>query len=45
VVAVGHLRGIHAAVPGPETVLLAGDRLYLVVAQGSIKGLVKLLES
>jgi trk system potassium uptake protein TrkA len=45
VVAVGHLRGIHADVPSPETVLSADDRLYLVVARGSLKGLVKLLES
>ena len=45
VVAVGHVRGLHAEVPGPETVLLADDYMYLMVARGSLKGLVKLLEA
>jgi trk system potassium uptake protein TrkA len=44
VVLVGHLRGIHAEVPGPDAVLLAGDHLYAVVAQGALKSFVKLLE-
>ena len=43
--AVGHVRGLHADVPGPETVLLADDYMYLMVARGSLKGLVKLLEA
>jgi trk system potassium uptake protein TrkA len=43
-VLVGQLRGIHAEVPAPEAVLLAGDHLYAVVAQSSLKDLVKLLE-
>jgi trk system potassium uptake protein TrkA len=45
VVAVGHVRGLHADVPGPEAVLLADDHMYLMVARGSLKGLVKLLEA
>ncbi len=44
-VLVGQLRGIHAEVPGPDNVLLAGDLLYVVVARGSLKALVKLLET
>ncbi|RPJ35314.1 MAG: Trk system potassium transporter TrkA [Verrucomicrobiaceae bacterium] len=44
VVLVGQLRGIHAEVPGPDDVLLAGDHLYAVVAQGALKAMVKLLE-
>ena len=43
-VLVGRLRGIHAEVPGPEEVLLAGDHLYAVVARDARKGFVKLLE-
>ncbi|HSP41719.1 MAG TPA: Trk system potassium transporter TrkA [Luteolibacter sp.] len=44
-VLVGHLRGIHAEVPGPDNVLLAEDLLYVVVARESLKALVKLLET
>ena len=44
VVLVGQLRGIHADVPGPEAVLLAGDHLYAVVAHASRKAFVRLLE-
>jgi len=44
-VLVGQLRGIHAEVPGPEDVLLAGDHLYAVVAEKSLKPFVKLLEA
>jgi trk system potassium uptake protein len=43
-VLVGRLRGIHAEVPGPQEVLLAGDHLYAVVAKESLKSLVRLLE-
>jgi trk system potassium uptake protein TrkA len=43
-VLVGQLRGIHAEVPGPDDVLLAGDHLYAVVARSALKSLVKLLE-
>lgn len=45
VVVVGQVRGIHADVPGSEAVLLPGDHLYVMAARGSLKGLVKLLES
>jgi trk system potassium uptake protein TrkA len=41
---VGQLRGIHADVPGPGEVLLAGDHLYAVVAHTALKAFVKLLE-
>lgn len=44
VVLVGQLRGIHADVPGPDEVLLAGDHLYAVVTDAAIKPFVKLLE-
>jgi trk system potassium uptake protein TrkA len=44
-VLVGHLRGIHAEVPGPETVLLADDHVYAMVAGGARKAFVKLLEA
>jgi len=43
VVLVGQLRGVHADVPGPDEVLLAGDHLYAVVALSSMKPFVKLL--
>ncbi len=43
-VLVGQLRGIHADVPGPNDILLAGDHLYAVVEQTSLKAFVKLLE-
>jgi trk system potassium uptake protein TrkA len=43
-VLVGRLRGIHAEVPGPTEVLLAGDHLYAVVARDARKAFVKLLE-
>ncbi len=42
-VLVGHLRGVHAEVPGPDEVLLAGDHVYAVVAQPAMKSFVKLL--
>jgi trk system potassium uptake protein len=45
VVVVGQVRGIHADVPGPDDVLLAGDHLYAVVARKSRKAFVKLLEA
>ena len=45
VVLVGQVRGIHANVPGPDDVLLAGDHLYIVVAHTALKALVKLLEA
>lgn len=45
VVLVGWQRGVHAEVPGPDTVLLAGDHLFVMVAEGSLKGLLNLLES
>jgi trk system potassium uptake protein TrkA len=44
VVLVGHLRGIHAAVPGPDEVLLAGDHLHVMVAGESRKAFLKLVE-
>ena len=44
-VLVGQLRGIHAEVPGPDNVLLAGDHLYAVVARKSLKPFVRLLET
>lgn len=43
VVLVGQLRGVQADVPGPDDVLLAGDHLYAVVAQPSLKSFAKLL--
>ncbi len=43
VVLVGQLRGVHADVPGPDDVLLAGDHLYAVVAQTALKPFAKLL--
>ncbi len=43
VVLVGQLRGVQADVPGPDDVLLAGDHLYAVVSQDSLKPFVKLL--
>lgn len=43
VVLVGLLRGIQAGVPGPDEVLQAGDHLYAVVADGSLKAFTKLL--
>ena len=43
-VLVGHLRGIHAEVPGPDDVLLAGDHLYAVVAEEALKPFVRQLE-
>lgn len=45
VVLVGHLRGIHAEVPGPDDVLFAGDHLYAVVAHESLKPFTRLLEA
>jgi Trk K+ transport system NAD-binding subunit len=45
VVLVGQVRGIHANVPGPDDVLLAGDHLYIVVEHTALKALVKLLEA
>lgn len=44
VVLVGQLRGIHADVPGPDEVLMAGDHLYAVVTNAALKPFVKLLE-
>jgi trk system potassium uptake protein len=44
VVLVGQLRGIHADVPGPDDVLLAGDHLYAVVADDARKAFFKLLD-
>lgn len=44
VVLVGQLRGIHADVPSPDAVLLAGDHLYAVVAHAARKAFVRLLE-
>lgn len=43
VVLVGQLRGIHAELPGPDEVLLAGDHIYAVVANEARKGFAKLL--
>lgn len=43
VVLVGQLRGVHADVPGPDDVLLAGDHLYAVVSQTALKPFIKLL--
>ena len=43
-VLVGQMRGIHAEVPGPDAVLMAGDHIYVVVAQSSLKSFVRLLE-
>ncbi len=45
VVLVGQLRGIHAGVPGPDEVLLAGDHIYAMVAADARKAFVKLLEA
>jgi len=45
VVIVGHMRGIHAQVPGANEVLLAGDHVFAMVANGSMKRLARLLES
>jgi trk system potassium uptake protein TrkA len=44
-VLVGQLRGIHADVPGSDDVLMAGDHIYAVVANDSLKAFVKLLEA
>ncbi|MCB1129680.1 MAG: Trk system potassium transporter TrkA [Verrucomicrobiae bacterium] len=44
-VLVGHLRGIHADVPGPDTVLLADDHIYAVVADASLKPFLRLLSA
>lgn len=44
-VIVGQLRGIHAAVPAPQDVLMAGDHLYAVVAHEARKAFVRLLEA
>lgn len=44
VVLVGLLRGLHAEVPGPGTVLQTGDVVYGVVAAASRKAFVKLLD-
>ena len=44
VVLVGQLRGIHAAVPAPDDVLLAGDHLYAMVAGDARKAFCKLLD-
>jgi trk system potassium uptake protein TrkA len=44
VVLVGQLRGIHAAVPAPDDVLLAGDHLYAMVAGDARKAFFKLLD-
>ncbi|GAA5482534.1 Trk system potassium transporter TrkA [Haloferula sargassicola] len=43
VVLVGHLRGTHAEVPGPEDYLQAGDHVYAVVSPKARKAVVKLL--
>ncbi len=43
-VLVGHLRGIHAEVPGPDVVLMAGDHVHAVVAPDARKAFLKLLE-
>ncbi len=43
VVIVGHLRGTHAEVPGPDDYLQADDHVYVVVAPKARKALVKLL--
>jgi trk system potassium uptake protein len=45
VVVVGQVRATHAEMPGPDAVLLAEDYLYVVVAHGSLKSLVRLLEA
>ncbi len=45
VVLVGKLRGLHADVPGPEEVLLAGDHLYATVAKDARKAFFKLLDA
>jgi trk system potassium uptake protein TrkA len=45
VVIVGQMRGIHADVPGPDDVLMAGDHLYAVVASDSVKPFTRLLEA
>lgn len=44
VVIVGHLRGIHAEVPGPDMVLMPGDHVHAVVSRETRKALIKLLE-
>lgn len=44
-VVVGQMRGIHAGVPGPDDVLLAGDHVYAVVSQDARKAFVRLLEA
>jgi trk system potassium uptake protein TrkA len=43
-VLVGQLRGIHADVPGPNEVIMAGDHLYAVVAHEAKKAFIRLLE-
>lgn len=43
-VLVGHLRGIHAEVPGPDVVLMAGDHIQAVVSNEARKAFLKLLE-
>ena len=45
VVIVGKVRGVHAEVPGPDDLLLAGDHLYAMVASKVRKAFVKLLEA
>lgn len=42
-VLVGHLRGTHADVPGPDDVIQAEDHVYAVVSGKAKKALVKLL--
>lgn len=43
-VLVGHQRGLHAAVPGPDEVLEDGDLVYAMVSPAARKTFVKLLE-
>lgn len=45
VVLVGLMRGIHAQVPGADEVLMHDDHLFAMVAKGSLKPFIRLLES
>lgn len=42
-VLVGHMRGLHAAVPGPDEELQAGDLVYAMVSPSARRRFVKLL--
>lgn len=45
VIIVGLMRGIHAQVPGANEVLMAGDHVFAMVANESVKSFIRLLEN